>query len=130
MAALGVITGGLHTFILLCGCSFSPSSHFLTSSSPSSFLITVNCTCSQSTGCIMGAVLGSVVPNQWSSCSTQYLSTALGANHAYCLTNQPQSFAGPPVCGNGIQEGNEVCDCGSAMVSMLFFFLSIQSLRV
>eukprot|EP00731_Ephydatia_muelleri_P029801 Em0021g324a len=90
----------------------------------------VNCTCSQSTGCIMGAVLGSVVPNQWSSCSTQYLSTALGANHAYCLTNQPQSFAGPPVCGNGIQEGNEVCDCGSAMVSMLFFFLSIQSLRL
>ncbi|KAL5475658.1 hypothetical protein EMCRGX_G025501 [Ephydatia muelleri] len=77
----------------------------------------LNCTCSQSTGCIMGAVLGSVVPNQWSSCSTQYLSTALGANHAYCLTNQPQSFAGPPVCGNGIQEGNEVCDCGSAMLA-------------
>ncbi|KAL5475659.1 hypothetical protein EMCRGX_G025502 [Ephydatia muelleri] len=75
---------------------------------------TATCSCSQSTGCIMGAVQGSMVPNKWSSCSTQYLSTALGANHAHCLTNQPQSFVGSPVCGNGIREGNEICDCGSA----------------
>ena len=67
----------------------------------------------------MAAVQGSVVPNQWSSCSVQTITTALSTtNLGSCLTNIPQTIVGTPKCGNGIREGNETCDCGTLQVSV------------
>eukprot|EP00731_Ephydatia_muelleri_P029669 Em0021g192a len=63
----------------------------------------INCSCAQPTGCIMSAVQGSVVPNQWSSCSVNSITKALSTTSlGSCLTNVPTTTVGVPKCGNGI----------------------------
>ena len=75
----------------------------------------VQCTCDDpTTHCIMAAVSGEPFPTQWSSCSRDELNNGLNnLNLGQCLTNQPTMTVGDPICGNGIREGDEVCDCGS-----------------
>lgn len=60
------------------------------------------------------------VPAQWSDCSRQDLQDGLDNYYlGRCLTNEPTQTLGEPVCGNGIQEEDEMCDCGTLQVSRL-----------
>ena len=62
----------------------------------------------------MAAFLSPVPPTVWSSCSKADLEEGFNAlGTARCLSNMPYNSMGDPVCGNGIREGDEVCDCGS-----------------
>jgi hypothetical protein len=78
---------------------------------------TGGCSCNDRSGrCVMAAVSGFPAPERWSSCSRSQLQTSLSRvsnNLGRCLENEPLSTVGDPVCGNGIREGDEVCDCGS-----------------
>ena len=86
------------------------------------------CTCNDANGCIMGAVLGFIPPTKWSNCSLQFLRNGLNnANLGVCLTNDPAITVGAPVCGNGILEGNEICDCGKPKVQCNLHVPSIDS---
>ena len=65
----------------------------------------------------MNAVLGFIPPTKWSNCSLVYLRDGINnRNLGVCLTNDPAVTVGTPVCGNGILEGNEICDCGKPAV--------------
>ena len=67
----------------------------------------------------MAAISGHPSPTQWSSCSRADLNAGLTTyNLGRCLANEPTMTVGDPVCGNGIREGSEACDCGSPQVSV------------
>lgn len=76
------------------------------------------CTCNDPSGeCIMSAVSGFPSPVEWSSCSRDDINTGFADfNYDRCLGNEPQTTVGDPVCGNGIRENEEICDCGSLQV--------------
>ena len=79
-----------------------------------------DCSCNDPSGrCVMSAVSGFPSAEQWSSCSVNQLENSLTRvfnNLGRCLGNEPPTTVGDPVCGNGIREGDEVCDCGTSEV--------------
>ncbi|XP_055874028.1 disintegrin and metalloproteinase domain-containing protein 9-like isoform X1 [Biomphalaria glabrata] len=62
--------------------------------------------------CIMAATSGQISPKRWSSCSQNALAEAFDLGMDYCLRNLPTSVYGGPICGNGLKEDGEDCDCG------------------
>ena len=90
-------------------CVISPVANFILI-----IFIERNCVCNDPTGsCIMSAVAGPEDPTLFSSCSVSDLNDLYARNGDTCLFNAPSMVVGDPVCGNGIQEDNEACDCGS-----------------
>lgn len=53
-------------------------------------------------------------PTMWSNCSINDLNNGfIERSTNRCLTNVPTFRVGDAVCGDGIREENETCDCGS-----------------
>ena len=68
----------------------------------------------------MAAVSGFPQPISWSQCSVDDLNDGFTLyNLGTCLNNEPTETVGDPVCGNGIREDDEVCDCGSPQVGVI-----------
>ncbi len=66
----------------------------------------------------MSATATSTPQTAWSSCSESYLQQGLrDPRFSSCLGNEPSVTVGDPVCGNGIREGDEICDCGTPQVT-------------
>ena len=67
--------------------------------------------------CVMKSNIGYPPAVDFSSCSVaqanQYLASP---TYSKCLYNLPISTIMPSVCGNGIPEEGEVCDCGTVEV--------------
>lgn len=67
----------------------------------------------------MAAVSGIPPSTEWSDCSKQDLEEGfLLYNLNWCLTNEPNITDAHPMCGNGIREGDEACDCGNQEVRL------------
>ena len=66
----------------------------------------------------MASVSGFPSPTQFSDCSRSDLQNGFTSRDLdRCLFNEPSVTVGDPVCGNGIRERDEICDCGSPSVS-------------
>ena len=68
----------------------------------------------------MSAVSGRPSPTVWSSCSRSDIVNGFAQDNLNsCLDNEPLVTVADPMCGNGIREGEEICDCGLPAVKML-----------
>ena len=62
----------------------------------------------------MSAIASTPNPTLWSSCSVDDLNLLYDEGGDSCLFNMPTPIIpGLAICGDGIVEGNETCDCGS-----------------
>ena len=97
----------LQEFIAHTSCISDILTHFIGS-----------CSCNDPSGsCIMASVINFPSATHWSDCSRSDLNTGITfRNLDRCLMNEPSITVGDPVCGNGIREGDEMCDCGLAVV--------------
>ena len=92
------------------------------------------CSCNDRSGrCVMAAISGFPAPERWSSCSVSQIQNSLtrtSNNLGRCLENEPTTTVADPVCGNGIREEDEICDCGSPEVRFTsFMFMPIPRWR-
>ena len=70
-------------------------------------------------------------PQTWSSCSVAAINSVFSRvsnSLAWCLHNipHPDNILGDAVCGDGIVQGDEVCDCGGPQVGISEWFMSIS----
>uniref|UniRef100_A0A7N9ANS5 ADAM metallopeptidase domain 22 n=1 Tax=Mastacembelus armatus TaxID=205130 RepID=A0A7N9ANS5_9TELE len=71
------------------------------------------CTCDDRwSGCIMDDI-GFYLPKRFSNCNVEEYHNFLNSGGGACLFNKPMKLLDPPVCGNGLVEPGEECDCGS-----------------
>lgn len=67
----------------------------------------------------MHDVIRNPPPTTWSSCSVETLQNSLAGELGHCLHNRPEASVTDYTCGNGLLDEGEVCDCGSAKVSIV-----------
>ncbi|XP_013389724.1 zinc metalloproteinase-disintegrin-like batroxstatin-2 [Lingula anatina] len=72
-----------------------------------------NCTCEDGIDrCVMAADT-TYGPTKFSSCSKQVFASLMAEGRGECLKDKPRLVYDGPVCGNGIHEDGELCDCGT-----------------
>ncbi|XP_054719629.1 zinc metalloproteinase-disintegrin-like EoMP06 isoform X2 [Uloborus diversus] len=70
-----------------------------------------DCRCADSHQCIMGNNIPYLSSTVFSDCSVDDYYKMLSKGHGACLFNMPTMRMS--VCGNGVQEDEEECDCGT-----------------